>query len=103
MRHQSQFARLQIEVEDWTTIATRLCLSGKEAEIVKGVLQDLKDEEIADALGMSVHTLRTHVGRLHTKLGVEDRVQLVSVVFATYLEVLGEAPTQAPLPVGPSE
>jgi len=79
---------LWLESDEWSELCRRLRLSGKESDILRGVLVDCKDHDIAAGMGISVHTLRTHVARLHLKLGVVDRVQLVCAVFQQLLHML---------------
>ncbi len=62
---------------DWSLV-TRVCgLSKRELAIVKLVFDDRCDTEIARALGISRHTVNTHLTRLYRKLDVHSRVQLV--------------------------
>jgi DNA-binding CsgD family transcriptional regulator len=68
----------------WTIIARVLRLSGREAEIVSCLLDDASEAEIADGLGISSHTVHTHVERLYRKLGVGSRCQLAVRLFAAY-------------------
>ena len=69
----------------WEGIARRLKLSGRELQIVRGVFDDQKELNIAIALGVSTHTIHTHVGRLHHKLGITDRSQLLQRVMQEFL------------------
>ncbi len=63
--------------ETWDRIVCRLGLSPREGEIVRRVFDDETEFAIAADLGISPHTVHTHFERLHHKLGVADRVQLV--------------------------
>lgn len=55
-------------------------LTRRQREILRLVSDGLSNAEIAEALTVSVSTVKTHVGHLLTRLGCRDRVQLV--VFA---------------------
>jgi DNA-binding NarL/FixJ family response regulator len=46
-------------------------------QIVRAVFDDQTEYAIAADLGISPHTVHTHFERLHRKLAVSDRVQLV--------------------------
>ncbi len=75
--------------QDWTEIARLLDLSKRQLEIVRGVFDDQTEFAIAADLGISPHTVHTHFERLHRKLDVANRVQLVLRVMA-----------EVPLPLG---
>lgn len=55
-------------------------LTEREREVADGVARGLSNAEIAAELFMGVPTVKTHVGRLFTKLGVENRVQVAILV-----------------------
>ncbi len=74
--------------EAWAAIADKLELSPRQMEVARCVLTDQSDEEIARALGLSRGTVHTHVERLHEKLDVHSRVQVVTRVVAAYTPIL---------------
>ncbi len=55
-------------------------LTERERDVALGVARGLSNAEIAAELYMGVPTVKTHVGRLFTKLGVENRVQVAILV-----------------------
>ncbi len=55
-------------------------LTERERDVAEGVARGLSNAEIASELFMGVPTVKTHVGRLFTKLGVENRVQVAILV-----------------------
>jgi DNA-binding NarL/FixJ family response regulator len=55
-------------------------LSPREREVAIAVGEGLANAEIATELHMSVATVKAHVSRLLTKLGVENRVQIALLV-----------------------
>ena len=71
----------------WNQIVGRLRLSRREGEIVRGVFDDRTEFAIGAELGMSPHTVHTHVERLHQKLGVTDRVQLILCIMQEFLRL----------------
>ncbi|MET9785654.1 response regulator transcription factor [Streptomyces canus] len=57
------------------------CLSDRERGVLALVARGLNNTEIAEALGLSPLTAKTHVSRIMGKLGVRDRAQLVIVAY----------------------
>lgn len=51
-------------------------LSDREREVAERVAQGLSNTEIARALFLSLPTVKTHLGRIFAKLGVDSRLQL---------------------------
>jgi len=73
--------------EAWAAVALSLHLSPRELEIVRGVFNDDTEHAIADRLQSSPHTVHTHLSRLHHKLHVRTRAQIVLRVFREYLRL----------------
>jgi len=86
--------------EQWRSITRSLKLSGREFEIVRSILSDPTEASIALQLGMSEHTVHTHLERLYRKLGVSSRCQLIVRIFAEYLSLESSSGWRVP---GPGE
>ncbi|WP_406246022.1 response regulator [Microbacterium sp. M] len=56
--------------------AEREALAPREIEIVGMIAEGLSNAEIAGRLHLSEATVKTHVGRVLTKIGLRDRVQI---------------------------
>ncbi|HEX5291942.1 MAG TPA: response regulator transcription factor [Streptosporangiaceae bacterium] len=60
-------------------------ITHREREVMTLVAGGLTNDEISEKLYMSPATVRTHVSRTMTKLGVRDRAQLVVLAYETGL------------------
>jgi DNA-binding NarL/FixJ family response regulator len=69
----------------WAAITRSFKLSNREQQLVRGVFDDCTDFSIASTLGISCHTVHTHFERLHQKLGVANRAQLILRVLDEFL------------------
>jgi DNA-binding NarL/FixJ family response regulator len=56
-------------------------ITAREREVLALVARGLSNDEIAQELHVSMGTVKTHVGRLFTKLGARDRTQLAIAAF----------------------
>jgi len=54
---------------------------------VQAVFDDQNESRIARSLGISAHTVHTHIERVYRKLGVSSRVTLVVRVFVEHLSL----------------
>ncbi len=60
--------------------AARHGLSARETETLRYLVAGRGDAQIADLLGISYNTARTHVRNVYVKLGIHDRQTLIDVV-----------------------
>ncbi|WP_330291076.1 response regulator transcription factor [Streptomyces sp. NBC_00576] len=65
------------------------CLSERERGVLGLVARGLNNTEIAETLGLSPLTAKTHVSRIMGKLGARDRAQLVIVAYESGLVTPG--------------
>ncbi|MGA6096300.1 LuxR C-terminal-related transcriptional regulator [Stutzerimonas marianensis] len=70
-----QFER---EPDDAAGGADDMILSNRELTVLRLIAQGFSNQEIAEQLFISLHTVKTHARRINTKLGVARRTQAVA-------------------------
>ncbi|MEO7398496.1 MAG: response regulator transcription factor [Ilumatobacteraceae bacterium] len=65
-------------------------LTERELEVLRLVAKGLSNNEIAEQLFLGEATIKTHVGRMLTKLKIRDRVQAVVLAYESGLITPGE-------------
>lgn len=78
----SDLPPLPLPAKKWDEIALEMELSPRHRRIVELILRNRCDKQIVMEIGISQSTVRTHIGRIFQKLKVNDRLELVLLVFA---------------------
>ncbi len=65
------------------------CLTDREKQIVLLIVRGNTNQEVAEGIGVSPHTVRNHLSRIFTKLNVSRRAELGT--YAALIGMLGEA------------
>ncbi len=61
-------------------------LSPRALQLVRGIFDDKTEEEIAQDLRISAHTVHSHLTRIYQRFGVCSRAELLVYIFGRYLE-----------------
>ena len=70
----------------WSVIGEALNLTNRELEVVQGLFDDQTEAGMGETLGISSHTVHTHIGRIYEKLGVASRSGALVRIFAVAME-----------------
>ncbi|WP_434456713.1 helix-turn-helix transcriptional regulator [Stutzerimonas urumqiensis] len=66
------------DIDEPVATADDLVLSNRELTVLRLIAQGCSNQEIAEQLFISLHTVKTHARRINTKLGVARRTQAVA-------------------------
>ena len=73
----------------WELLEARLVLPPRQREVIRHLFDGMSDKQIAGALGISLSTVRSHLGRIYARFGLQDRTELVLHVIREFIAMDG--------------
>ncbi len=80
----------QDELVNIKPIIDQLVLTNREKEVLFLLLEGFNNQEIAEKLYISVHTVKNHITNIFKKLNVQDRAQAFALVYKIKYQLIGE-------------
>jgi DNA-binding CsgD family transcriptional regulator len=68
------------EPSSFENLIARYGITQREREIIKEICSGKSNQEIADALFISLQTVKDHTHRIYLKMGIKRRVQLINIM-----------------------
>lgn len=79
---------------EWAQIVRVLGLPRREAQVVRGLLCGWSDQEMADYLSTSCHTVGTYLRRIRARLQVHSKPDILLEAFRAWRAVGGPPPPE---------
>ncbi len=76
-RHYSQEIDISPKKED---LKSKFALSDREYEVIELLAKGMSNQIISETLHISVNTVKSHIKRIYSKLGIGNRLQLVNLL-----------------------
>ncbi|GGA81746.1 EAL domain-containing protein [Ornithinibacillus halotolerans] len=65
-------------------LQTKYNITSREMDVFELILKGSSNKEIAESLYISEHTVKNHVTRIFNKMGVNDRVHAITILYQTF-------------------
>jgi DNA-binding CsgD family transcriptional regulator len=69
----------------WDAVTNGLGLSPRELQVLRLVVDGHTEDDMAERLALSPHTIHTYMNRLHEKLQSSDRARLIARILREYV------------------
>lgn len=77
-----------LTAKEWGLIASALALTNRELEISQHLCDGARDVDIGATLGVSAHTVHSHLQRMYAKTSTRNRAEFIVRLFTTHLRSL---------------
>jgi len=80
-KYHGETTTLEVDFDaSMVSFSAKFEISNREKDVVRLICKGLSNQEISDALFISLQTVKDHIHRIFTKTGVKNRVQLSNLI-----------------------
>ena len=80
--HEPIFTEVQ-----WDDLEDHLGLPKRQRQVIRHLFEGRSDKQIAEAIGIALPTVRSHLCRIYSKFDVQDRTELVLHVMGEFIHM----------------
>jgi len=73
----------------WERLEDRLSLPRRQRQVIRQLFEGRSDKQIADAIGVALPTVRSHLRRIYGKFDVQDRTELILFIVREFIRIDG--------------
>lgn len=73
--------------QQWESLEARLSLPPRQCQVIRHLFHGHSDKQIAEAIGVALPTVRSHLRRVYTRFNVQDRTELVLHIVREFIHM----------------